>query len=84
MGISSISLFPIGMLSTSLLNFSKVTIPWIIQGSGADTEKEEKNKSKREAKGRYKEVAKWSKREAKGKYKEEEKWRKRKVKRKSK
>ena len=65
MGISSISLFPIGMLSISLLNFSKVTIPWIIQGSGADTEKEEKNKSKREAKGRYKEEEKRRKRPAK-------------------
>ena len=61
------------MLSISLLNFSKVTIPWIIQGSGTDTEKEEKNKSKRKAKGKQNEVAKWAKREAKGRYKEEEK-----------
>ena len=68
------------MLSISLLNFSKVTIPWIIQGSGTDTEKEEKNKSKRKAKGKQNEVAKWAKREAKGRYKEQEKWRKRKAK----
>ena len=73
MGISSISLFLFEMLSISLLNLPRVTIPWVIQGSGADTEKDEKKRRKREAKGKQNEVAKWAKREAKGRQKEEEK-----------